>query len=160
MTVVRMLLVRHGHAGTKEGWSGDDRLRPLDARGRRQAEHLVGVLSPWRPSRIVSSPYLRCLQTMEPLAATTGLRAEHDDALTPVHVRRAVELVRRLSSATAADGVVVCTHGEVRGEVLAELRAADGLALGRRVPGPKGCVWVIDFELGRASAARYVAPRR
>ena len=60
-TTVRMVLVRHGHAGTKEGWAGDDRLRPLDARGLRQAKHLVDVIVPLHPTRLISSPYTRCL---------------------------------------------------------------------------------------------------
>jgi len=157
---VRVLLVRHGHAGTKEGWTGDDRLRPLDARGRRQADHLVGVLSPLDPSHIVSSPFLRCLQTMEPLAATSRLRVARDDALTPDQVPLAVQLVRRLSRSPSSDGTVLCTHGEVMGEVLAVLASEDGLDLGRRPPGPKGCVWVIEFLQSKAARARYIAPRR
>jgi len=160
MDGVRLLLVRHGHAGTKEGWNRADRLRPLDARGRRQADHLVGVLGDLGPERIVSSPYVRCLETMEPLAAKLALAVEHDDVLTPVRPTRAVGLVRALASTEAAGPVVVCTHGEVMGEVLAVLAAEDRLRLGRRRPGPKGCVWVIDFDLGVATRARYVAPRR
>jgi len=157
---VRVLLVRHGHAGTKEGWSGDDRLRPLDARGRRQAADLVEIIVPLGPSRLVSSPYLRCLQTMEPLADKTGARVEHDEALTPDAADRTMALVRRLARSPASDGIVLCTHGEVMGEVLAVLAGEDRVRLGRRLPGPKGCAWVLEFDAGRAVGARYVAPRR
>jgi 8-oxo-(d)GTP phosphatase len=107
-----MLLVRHGHAGTKEGWEGDDLLRPLDARGMRQARRLVEVLVPLEPNHIVSSPYLRCLQTMEPLAMKTGLEVTEDAGLTPNAGAGAVDLVRTLST-SGTDRVVVCTHGEV-----------------------------------------------
>jgi 8-oxo-dGTP diphosphatase len=155
-----MLLVRHGHAGTKEGWDGDDQLRPLDPRGLRQAKHLVGVVVPLRPHRLVSSPYLRCLQTMEPLAAKTGLNVDEEGGLTPDAGPKAVDLVRRLSVAQPADRVLLCTHGEVIGEVLSVLAQEDGLRLGRRAPGLKGCVWVLDFRKGRASSARYIAPGR
>lgn len=158
--VVRMLLVRHGHAGTKEGWTQDDRLRPLDSRGRRQAAHLVEVLVPLGPSRLVSSPYVRCLQTLDPLAAKTGDRIERDEALVPDAGTRTMALVRRLARSPSSSGVVLCTHGEVMGEVLSILADQDGLRLRRRLPGLKGCVWVIDFEAGVSVGARYIAPPR
>ena len=159
---MRVLLVRHGHAGRKDQWDGDDRLRPLDARGLRQAKHLVEVLVPLRPDRIVSSPHLRCLQTMEPLSEKTGLVVDEDSALTPNAGQAAVDLVRSLTSAgsRSSDAVVLCTHGEVMGEVLSVLAAEDGVRLSRRPPGLKGCVWVLSFRKGRASTARYIVPGR
>jgi 8-oxo-dGTP diphosphatase len=155
-----MLLVRHGHAGTKEKWDGDDDLRPLDARGLRQAKHIVDVVVPLGPNRIVSSPFLRCLQTMEPLASKTGLVVDEDGGLTPNAGQVAVDLVRSLSSSASANRIVLCTHGEVIGEVLSLLATEDGVRLGRRAPGLKGCVWDLDFRKGRASSARYIAPGR
>ena len=65
---VPLLLVRHAHAHARKEWSGDDRLRPLSANGLRQAEGLIAVFGNFaRPSRVLSSPYLRCMQTVEPL---------------------------------------------------------------------------------------------
>jgi hypothetical protein len=32
-----VLLIRHGHAGTRQEWDGEDHLRPLSARGKREA---------------------------------------------------------------------------------------------------------------------------
>ena len=40
-----VLIVRHGTAGSKSRFSGDDKMRPLDKKGRAQAEALVGQLS-------------------------------------------------------------------------------------------------------------------
>jgi phosphohistidine phosphatase SixA len=71
-----ILLIRHGSAGDPDEWDDDDRLRPLDERGRRQAEELVGLLSGYELDRIVSSPALRCIQTVEPLAHARGLNIE------------------------------------------------------------------------------------
>ena len=165
MSLVRMMLVRHGHAGTKEAWDGDDRLRPLDARGRRQAKHLVEVIVPMQPTRFISSPYLRCLQTMELLQAKTGLAVEEDSALTPNAGSQALELIRTLSSPGSAPPVpssriVLCTHGEVIGDVLATVSREDGVRLSRRPPGLKGCVWVLDFHKGKVATARYITPGR
>jgi 8-oxo-(d)GTP phosphatase len=160
LTIVRIVLVRHGHAGTKEGWAGDDRLRPLDARGRRQAKHLLGVLVPLSPTRLVSSPYTRCLQTMELVSTKTGLPIEEDVAFTPNAAQRAVEVVRGLSSLDPSSRVAICTHGEVIGEVLGVIASEDGIRLSRRPPGLKGCAWILDFHKGKVATARYISPGR
>ena len=64
-----VFLVRHARAGDRERWTGDDRLRPLDGKGRRQADAMVAPLAGYPITRLVSSPYLRCVQTLEPLSA-------------------------------------------------------------------------------------------
>ncbi len=105
------VLVRHASAGDRHGWAGDDRLRPLDARGRRQAAQLVELLRPLDMRRVVSSPYVRCVETVEPLAAALGLPVERDDLLAEGAGRAAFELFRE-------EGVVCCTHGDVVDELL------------------------------------------
>jgi phosphohistidine phosphatase SixA len=105
------ILVRHASAGERRDWEGDDRLRPLDAKGRRQAEELVEQLAARSPRRVVSSPYVRCVATVEPLAAELGLEVELDERLAEGAGRAAVELLRE-------DGVVACTHGDVIVDVL------------------------------------------
>ena len=61
-----MILLRHAWAGDSSKWKGDDRHRPLDERGRNQAERLVEKLADQEIERILSSPYDRCVQTVEP----------------------------------------------------------------------------------------------
>ncbi len=100
------VLVRHAWAGDKAFWSDDDRLRPLDERGRDQAAELVELLQPFGIRRVVTSPYARCVETVEPLAAALGVALEHDERLGEGMGSAAVELLRE-------DGVVVCTHGDV-----------------------------------------------
>ena len=156
---MRLILVRHGHAGRKDQWHRPDRLRPLDGRGQRQAQHLVQVLAPLRPTRIVSSPYKRCLQTMAPSADRFGLRVEQARVLAPDTPARALALIRRLTAPGSPTGVVLCTHGEVLAAVLADMAKQDGLRLPRRLPGLKGCAWVLDVRRGKLVAARYVTPR-
>ncbi len=154
-----LILVRHAHAGRKDQWNRPDRLRPLDARGRRQAEYLVKVISPLKPKRIVSSPHTRCMQTMAPTAAAVGIEVERSPALAPDAPVVALGLIRELSAPRSPSGVVLCTHGEVMGAVLQELAAEDGFKFERRPPGLKGCVWLLDFRLGKLWGARYLAPR-
>ena len=100
------VLLRHTSAGHRHDWDGDDRLRPLDARGRRQAVDLVELLQPLGVRRVVSSPYVRCVASVEPLAAALGLPVEQDERLAEGAGRSAAELVRE-------DGVVCCTHGDI-----------------------------------------------
>lgn len=71
-----MLVIRHASAGDSAAWEGDDRLRPLDARGLAQTSRLFELLEGNAISLILSSPALRCLQTVEPLARSRGLEIE------------------------------------------------------------------------------------
>jgi broad specificity phosphatase PhoE len=103
---VTSVLLRHASAGHRLDWEHDDRLRPLDARGRRQSADLVELLRPLGVRRILSSPYVRCVQTVEPLAAALGLEVELDERLKEGEGAAAAELLRE-------DGVVCCTHGDI-----------------------------------------------
>ena len=100
------VLLRHASAGHRLDWEHDDHLRPLDARGRRQSADLVALLLPLGLRRILSSPYVRCVQTVEPLAAALGLAVELDERLKEGEGAAAAELLRE-------DGVVCCTHGDI-----------------------------------------------
>ena len=100
------VLLRHASAGHRLDWEHDDHLRPLDARGRRQSADLAALLRPLGLRRILSSPYVRCVQTVEPLAAALGLEVELDGRLKEGKGDAAAELLRE-------DGVVCCTHGDI-----------------------------------------------
>jgi len=76
-----VLLIRHASAGDPEEWDGDDRLRPLDELGFGQAVGLVGLLDGYEISLVLSSPALRCVQTVEPLALERGLEVQVRDEL-------------------------------------------------------------------------------
>jgi phosphohistidine phosphatase SixA len=118
-------IVRHACAGDKRRWAGNDRERPLDATGRRQAGALADLLGGQRVGRIVSSPALRCVQSVEPLAHRLGLAVEQDAAIArdgdPTDLRS-------LALALGEDDAVICTHGELMRPLLAQLRH-DGASL-------------------------------
>lgn len=104
------MLVRHASAARRKHWSGGDRLRPLDERGREQAHGLVAALLPFGINRVCSSPHVRCMQTAEPLAAALGVEVEEREELAEGASRDAVlGLLRALECATPA----LCTHGDV-----------------------------------------------
>jgi broad specificity phosphatase PhoE len=100
------VLLRHASAGHRLDWEHDDHLRPLDARGRLQSAALVELLRPFGVRSILSSPYVRCVQTVKPLAAALGLEVDLDERLKEGEGGAAAELLRE-------DGVVCCTHGDI-----------------------------------------------
>jgi 8-oxo-(d)GTP phosphatase len=155
----RVMLVRHGHAKTKAEWTGDDALRPLDSIGHQQAMDLVEMLAPIGPGRVLSSPYVRCQQTVEPVAIKLGLIIESSFALVPDAGLKALGLIRDLSSVPSLVAPLLCTHGELMASLLSELVSQDDLNLPRKPPGVKGCVWILDFLGQKMSSARYIAPR-
>lgn len=143
-----VLLVRHGDAGDRGRWRGDDRLRPLSAEGRRQAQALVGQLAGYGVARVLSSAYVRCVQTVEPLAVARRLPLETSPALAEGATRDDVGALLAQVTGTA---VVLCTHGDVAGEVLDAMGLPDG-------PCAKGSTWVLEPDGGRLVAARYLEP--
>ena len=80
---VRIHLLRHAHAGDSFHWIGDDDLRPLTKKGRRQSERLGAFLEQHgvRPDVIVSSPKVRAQQTAEIVAGTLGMTVKVDRRL-------------------------------------------------------------------------------
>src|SRR5262249_34470606 len=142
MTVV---LLRHASAGDRDKWDGDDRRRPLDKRGRRQSKKLRDALLALGVTRVLSSPYLRCVQTVAPL----GLDIELDERLAEGAAR--TEFLALLAD---ADGAVACTHGDVienvigrsikkgAAVVLEESVVVDELAAPQRGPEPAPFSWL------------------
>jgi 8-oxo-dGTP diphosphatase len=103
-----LLLIRHASAGDRDDWVGDDRLRPLDGRGRSQASRLPELLGDYEVARVLSSPAVRCVQTVEPLARSRGLDVEVRENLSEEQQGEAgAALVRSLVGEQAA----LCVHG-------------------------------------------------
>jgi 8-oxo-dGTP diphosphatase len=151
---VTVHLVRHAKAGSRRNWSGDDRQRPLSKPGSRQAAGLAELLAGAEITRIVSSPFTRCVQSVEPLADALGLAVDVSDALAEgAPVAEAAALLDKL----AREDAVLCSHGDVIGDLLMHL-ADHGVRLDDfRLE--KGSVWQLECRDGRVVAAAYVPPR-
>lgn len=149
-----LLLVRHGHAGDKSRWQGPDSLRPLSPAGQAEAAGLVVRLEDSPIGRILSSPTVRCQQTVQPLAHHRRLPIEPTPALA-VTADPTVVLV--LLKDPRVQDAVLCTHGEVIGQVLVRL-ATDGLAVDQPLTWPKGSTWLLHGPNGRLTLARYLPP--
>ena len=150
-------MVRHAKAGDRSEWDQPDELRPLSPAGRVQADGLVAVLSTAPIKRILSSRYLRCTQTVAPLAARLELPVEEHAALAE---ESDVNAALRLLDDLAGTEAVVCTHGNLIGPLLDRLHRR-GVELSDRWVCKKGSVWSIDLEpAGAFHRARYTPPPR
>jgi 8-oxo-dGTP diphosphatase len=146
---VSVFLVRHAHAGDRDDWEGDDRLRPLSKKGWRQARGIAAQLEPLGVRRLISSPYVRCEQTLEPLAERLGLEIGKDDRLAEGAGLEALDLVRE-----AGEGAALCTHGDICVDVLDHL-ARQGVIRGA-LEAEKGSTWVLELAGERIVAASYL----
>jgi 8-oxo-(d)GTP phosphatase len=163
---VSLILLRHAEAAPK-GATGDvqgDLRRPLDAAGQRDAARLAGLLGCFAPhARVLSSPAVRCVQTVRPFTEVAGAPLEIDESL-QTHIRgtaggsRPGPLLRSLVA--ARQPTIVCLHREN----LAEAMTAACTELGARPPVdpslPKGSFWVLHTAEGKLVAMeRYDSSR-
>lgn len=147
-------LIRHANAGTRGGYPGSDDDRPLSAKGRERAEHIVAILGDRPIAKIISSPAARCVQTVAPLAVTLGITVESRRELAE---GQSAEEVIALLAKHADRNVVACAHGDVIPKVI-RLLTQEGMRVKGKDANQKGCVWEIDVEDGRFTRARYHPP--
>ena len=146
-------VVRHAKAGDREEWKGDDRQRPLTKSGVRQAEALAELLEHEPIDNVLSSPFTRCVQTVEPLATQRKL---------PVEPRRDLEegsggeSIIRLVQEFRGTNLVLCTHGDLVEELLEQL-VQKGLVPRSQAKAEKGSAWVLEEAAGKITGARYLA---
>lgn len=150
-----IFLVRHAKAGSRAAWTDDDALRPLVEEGREQARVIASRLAPLHPERLVSSPYLRCRQTLEPLGELLSVTVETTDAL-----REGVDTDTALAFLEGlADGTVACSHGDVIPAVLKRLEW-HGLDIVDWPDTRKGSVCRLERHDGRFVRAHFSPPPR
>ena len=148
-------LIRHAKAKNRLEWEGPDHLRPLTKRGRREAAALAQQLGAENLERLLSSPFVRCVQTLEPLALEVDLPIETSELLAEgAGGRAAADLLLSLADERP---IACCTHGDVLFEVVRAV-AATGIALDGPPDAPVASSWVLDVRAGRFVGARFVPP--
>jgi 8-oxo-dGTP diphosphatase len=136
-----MLLLRHVSAGARLPSRPEDRGRRLDVQGRRDARRLPRILAGQPIERIVTSPYARCVESVELLAAKLGIALELRDELAPeAELESTLALLGSLP-----DTALLCTHREVverlfSGEVTCE----------------KGGTWILERHDGSLRPSAYL----
>ena len=104
-----VVVIRHAKAVARANFDGEDLERPLSPVGVARAAELVPLLGTYGVRRVVSSPAIRCTQTVEPYAHAISTFLEIDDRLT--EEARASQVERSvLALLDRKKPVAVCTH--------------------------------------------------
>jgi 8-oxo-dGTP pyrophosphatase MutT (NUDIX family)/phosphohistidine phosphatase SixA len=106
------VLLRHAKATPRTDWKGPDGKRPLLPAGVQQAKSVVPLLAAFGVKRIVTSPWVRCLSTVEPYATSRKLAiierlalSEHGNANGPARTKKVVHKL-----VEAGEPAVLCSH--------------------------------------------------
>ncbi|KZS61589.1 MAG: NUDIX hydrolase [Mycobacterium pseudokansasii] len=152
-----VLVVRHGTAGSKSRFSGDDTKRPLDKKGRAQAEALVGQLLAFGATTVYAADRLRCHQTVQPLAEELGVSIHNERALTEeAYAKNPKRGRHRVLRIAAQPGTpVICTQGRVIPDLIAWWCEREGVRPDRS-RNHKGSTWVLSLSRGRLIAADHI----
>ena len=154
---VPVYVIRHVKAGDRAEWREPDELRPISKLGRMQARKLADSLRGVPFVRILSSPYLRCTQSLHLIADRLGIDIDLEPDLGEGGDGAAAEA---LVLAAAADGTAaLCTHGDVYMDLIGNLLAR---GVPRTGDGPvsfkKGSAWRLEVADGRITSLAYIPP--
>lgn len=137
-------LIRHGSAGSRDNTDPEDICRRLDESGRVQAMRLATVLAEPALTKVFSSPAIRCIETVEPLASTHGRKVKRRRALLE---GADIEASWALAESLGRDGTdaALCSHGDIIPEIIGRARSR-----GMAVPGKSGCakgsIWAMHWD--------------
>jgi 8-oxo-dGTP diphosphatase len=149
-----LYLLRHTTAADRSKWKGDEERRSLTKKGRRQADAIAQSLAGAGIERILSSPYDRCVQTVEPLAKLIGAPIETSPLLgEEPDLDAAYALVDGVVGANA----VICSHGDVIPALINRMMWA-GLSLNSRFYCSKGSIWEVEVDNGKFTTGHYIPP--
>ena len=148
---VTVFLIRHAHAGDRSAWVGDDRLRPLSLRGFAQADTIAQELGDLPITVVRSSPAIRCIQTVAPLARARMCTVESDARLVE---GSDVDGVLALIDEFVDGDLALCSHGDVIPELIDTLRFREVPVDGRGCE--KGSIWRLDRDGKIITSAVYL----
>jgi 8-oxo-dGTP diphosphatase len=146
-------LVRHAKAGERRVWDGDDEARPLSKLGWKQSEAIAQRLAAKGATSLHSSPYVRCMQTLEPLAKRLGVDVEAEPRL---FEGTAFEPVLDLLGEVGT-GAVLCSHGDIIPDVIQAL-VRRGMEVQTTPDWRKGSIWVLKRKGDRITKGKVWPP--
>lgn len=115
LRTVPIIIQRHAAALARSKWRKGEETRPLNSKGKKQAAALPPLIGAYAPGSVVTSPWKRCLATVEPFARQGGMDIDTKESLTEAaHAKRpsrAGAVVERILR--SARPTVVCTHRPV-----------------------------------------------
>ncbi|MBG6055738.1 8-oxo-dGTP diphosphatase [Salinibacterium sp. CAN_S4] len=126
-----IIAVRHGKAVPPSTWDGPDATRPLMHRGSDQAAGIAKGIAAFGPEKIMSSTAARCLATVAPLAALTGIEVKPSDRISQDALENGTSDVPSVTSRRLKKRVttVLCSHGPVLPRLIAEVAHQSGTSM-------------------------------
>jgi 8-oxo-dGTP diphosphatase len=126
-----LIVLRHGKAMPHERWDGPDHTRPLLHLGLEQSQSVAGGIAAYGPTVLVSSPAARCVATIAPTAAATGLVVKHATSISQDAYASDGERVRRqvAKRLERQQTTVLCSHGPVIPQILAAAAELAGVGV-------------------------------
>jgi phosphohistidine phosphatase SixA/8-oxo-dGTP pyrophosphatase MutT (NUDIX family) len=146
-----VIVLRHAQARTRNGWKADDLERPLTKPGEGQAKKLAPLLRAYGVKGIITSPAIRCAQTVDNYARSVKALMEVDDRLAEETKSNRVQ--RSIATVLERKGpIVICSHRPTLPWIFASLKVeARDLAEGEGV--------VVHHRRGRVVAVEPFAHR-
>jgi phosphohistidine phosphatase SixA len=149
-----LYLIRCATAAKRRDWDGPDEDRPLTTVGRAQADALADWLGRQPIAHVLSSPSLRCVQTVTPLARRRDLEVEELSSLAPSHdVQLVLAWIRALPEHS-----VLCSHGSLITRVM-EILTRQGAEIAGTPDWRKGVTWVLQRRDHHVVGTYTVPPR-
>lgn len=127
-----IIALRHAKATPRSGWDMPDAARTLTERGKKQAEAIVAPLRAFGVRKIVSSDAVRCVRTVTPLAKALDRKIVQTELISQDAWESGSSDVRTIvgKRVRARKPAVICSHGPVLPDILAELALATGTIQG------------------------------
>jgi 8-oxo-dGTP diphosphatase len=121
-----------------------------------QAQELADLLGSVKFTALFSSPYPRCLETLEPLRRKLGLEVKPDERLAETTTLVALE---SFLMGLEEEGVyAVCSHGNVVPAIVELLVGRQVLALPEPILSSKGSVWDVEIDRGTVRSVVFKEP--
>ncbi len=150
---VTLYIVRHAKAGKRSEWDGPDALRPLSDKGWEQSQAIAEKLIELKPSALISSPAVRCVQTLEPLSEATKIKIVTDQRLFEHgDVDQMIDLLEDVQ-----DSTVISSHGDMIPEAI-KLLQRRGMGIGSKPDWRKASIWVVERTKNGFISAVAIAP--
>jgi 8-oxo-(d)GTP phosphatase len=123
-----IIALRHGKATPAENWDGPDSTRPLLQRGIDQSLSVALGIAAYRPAKLISSPAVRCMQTIAPTARVTGLPVTEKVEISQDAYRSDAAAVTKVIAKRLRKGrtTVLCSHGPVLPQLIDAVVRATG----------------------------------
>jgi len=153
-----LIILRHTKALERGDWDDLDSKRTLDEKGLQQAANLITHLAPFAIDEIYSSDYLRCVQTVTPLADVRNLRITEIPNLNEENFE--IDPERSISFANAVKqdekNILLCSHNPViptmlRGILNTKLKNKDLIKL------EPGDAWIVHRVRGEIVALDFLS---